>query len=132
MTALIEKACLIVHRHPGEILLFRHPTAGTQLVKGTINPGELPATAARRELAAESGLTPTSALKPLGSSTDIYPGQNWHLFSCTAPNAPDTWQHQTSDDHGQIFSFFWHPITAPLPINTAPRYRRALAFTATQ
>ncbi|MBV9701908.1 MAG: NUDIX domain-containing protein, partial [Methylobacteriaceae bacterium] len=52
MTA-IRKACpVVLRRRPRglEILVFGHPTEATQLVKGTIEHGEAPASAALREL----------------------------------------------------------------------------------
>jgi 8-oxo-dGTP pyrophosphatase MutT (NUDIX family) len=46
------KACPVVLRSlgDGEILAFEHPLAGWQLVKGTVEAGELPRDAAIREL----------------------------------------------------------------------------------
>jgi 8-oxo-dGTP pyrophosphatase MutT (NUDIX family) len=54
-----RKACpVIVRRTAGgvEILAFRHPKAGCQLVKGTIEPAESVRRAAERELQEESGI----------------------------------------------------------------------------
>ncbi|MGK9264493.1 NUDIX domain-containing protein [Sinorhizobium meliloti] len=43
-------------KHGLEVLAFRHPSAGNQFVKGTIQQGEQPRDAAKRELLEESGL----------------------------------------------------------------------------
>lgn len=47
-----DKACAVVLSSslPTKLLLFKHPVAGTQLVKGTIESGETPSRAALREL----------------------------------------------------------------------------------
>ena len=58
-----RKACpVVLLRTPGriEILAFRHPIAGCQLVKGTIEAGETIQTAAERELLEESGIIGTA------------------------------------------------------------------------
>ncbi len=54
-----NKACPVVLSTslPIKILLFRHPLAGTQRVKGTIENGETPGAAALRELEEESGIS---------------------------------------------------------------------------
>ncbi len=56
---LPDKACPVVLSSvlPYKILLFRHPLAGVQLVKGTIEKGETPSEAVLRELAEESGIS---------------------------------------------------------------------------
>jgi len=56
------KACPILLR-PGssgaKILAFRHPSAGCQLVKGTVEDGESLEAAAVREMLEEGGITVT-------------------------------------------------------------------------
>jgi len=57
-TTMREKVCPVVHQQVDgvlEVLAFRHPSAGNQFVKGTIEDGEPPPTAALRELREESG-----------------------------------------------------------------------------
>jgi hypothetical protein len=36
--------------------------------------------------------------------------QPWHLFGCASSGLLDTWKHQTEDDFGHVFTFFWHPL----------------------
>ena len=58
----MNKVCPVVVRlcdGRREVLAFVHPVAGKQFVKGTIESGENPLDAARRELREESGLNPT-------------------------------------------------------------------------
>ncbi|MDC0913371.1 NUDIX domain-containing protein [Paracoccaceae bacterium] len=65
---IVQKVCPIVSRcsnATGEILMFRHPLAGIKLVKGTFEPAENPANAARRELFEESGLVASAPLSSL-------------------------------------------------------------------
>lgn len=56
---MIDKVCPVVLRNQNqEILLFKHPLAGVQLVKGTVEVfDESYIIAAKRELAEESGIT---------------------------------------------------------------------------
>ncbi|MDR2306017.1 MAG: NUDIX domain-containing protein [Paucimonas sp.] len=65
---LPNKACPVVLSSslPIRFLLFRLPLAGTQLVKGTIEHGELPREAALRELTEKSGITAATVETDLG------------------------------------------------------------------
>ena len=59
MSDLVEKVCPYVLRGSGakrEILSFRHPLVGWQLVKGTREPGESVEEGALRELVEEAGV----------------------------------------------------------------------------
>ena len=62
-----------------EVLLFEHPLAGPQLVKGTIEPRESASAAAIRELAEESGLLSARCVSDLGTWEQCPPGQIWHF-----------------------------------------------------
>lgn len=56
------KSCPVVVRNDDDelsVLAFRHPLAGYQLVKGTINDDEEVSAAAVRELVEESGVAAT-------------------------------------------------------------------------
>lgn len=109
----IEKACAIPYRRRGshvEVLVFEHPLAGHQLVKGTIEPDETPAAAARRELMEESGLALATPALPLGSTIIGNPAATWHFYAFRTDALPDRWQHRTADGGGLLFTFFWHPL----------------------
>ena len=64
-----NKVCPVVLKNAGGIwliLAFRHPIAGCQLVKGTIEAGESAAAAALRELFEESGVTSAAVVSDWG------------------------------------------------------------------
>ncbi len=112
-----------------EILVFKHPIAGIQFVKGGLKSNETCAEAAVRELFEESGLVATS-IRHLGNWDSGFKGQTWsfHLMSVHNDHIQDTWQHFTRDGGGQHFSFFWHPLHEPTNENWHEVFIRALAF----
>jgi 8-oxo-dGTP pyrophosphatase MutT (NUDIX family) len=113
---VIVKACPVALHPDGaplRVAAFRHPKAGLQIVKGTVEPGEGVARAAARELLEESGLETRSAIV-IGESADIAEGQHWHFVLCRiAPPVRDQWQHYCRDDGGHLFTFFWQGFDAP-------------------
>lgn len=118
---MINKACpLVLRQHHNakgqhlEILAFRHPLAGLQLVKGTIEPDELPAHAALRELREEAGIE-ARVISHLGTQIIEATGQSWHFYCCAATSMlPDQWQFYTQDDGGHCFEFFWHSLDSDM------------------
>jgi len=126
-----NKACpiLLSPESPPKLLLFRHPLAGVQLVKGTLEPGEAPRAAALRELAEESGIGDAQVLDDLGCWDAGHAGQVWSYHLCRVERAlPATWTHQTLDDHGHCFAFFWASLDALPYADCHPVFQRALAF----
>lgn len=126
-----EKSCPVViraHAGPREILAFVHPNGDKQLVKGTIEANETPLAAAYRELQEESGIIVSQPMKSLGTAQIGAKGEVWHFFICELSGLPDTWDHQTTDDGGHIFSFFWHPLHAPLDDRWDPIFQQASAY----
>lgn len=125
------KACPVVLRKSAgrlEILAFHHPSAGKQLVKGTIDIGESAEAAALRELREESGIAGAIVSGILGRSDQIDRNQRWHFIVCEIGDTPDDWVHSTEDDGGHDFSFFWHPVNAPTDDEWHPNFVRALKF----
>lgn len=121
----------VVLRRQGDrlaVLVFDHPLAGTQLVKGTVEAGEAIAAAAARELTEESGIVGAVAVRDLGAWQQAPPGQVWHFCEMATSSLPDTWEHDTDDDGGHRFSFWWHPIAEPAPASCHPLFANALAF----
>ncbi len=116
---LATKACPVVVRiidGMEHLLVFKHPLAGYQLVKGTIELAERPSHAAVRELAEESGIRTAQAVRDLGSWNAGYEQQIWSFQLCeVAESLPHQWRFDTHDDGGHVFEFFWHPLKADLP-----------------
>ena len=76
---LPNKACAVVLSstpYP-RLLLFRHPLAGVQLVKGSIEKGEAPGMAAVRELWEESGIRGALIKEDRGCRDAGHQGQVW-------------------------------------------------------
>jgi 8-oxo-dGTP pyrophosphatase MutT (NUDIX family) len=130
-TSIPSKACPVVMRHSNaatEILAFEHPHAGLQIVKGTIDPGESPAAAALRELEEESGIRATE-VHEIGAWNSNHKGQIW-WFGLVHVATPllDNWVHETHDDGGHQFRFFWQRLHADLDDRWHPVFRRAIGF----
>lgn len=124
-----EKACPIVLRRRADrldILAFRHPLAGLQLVKGKIDAGEGPVEAALRELHEESGIDHARFDRYLGEVRVGDAGKVWHLVICRADELPERWVHHCNDDGGHDFAFFWHPLDAPLSEDWHPAFKQVL------
>ena len=129
----VDKACPVVTRpgdHGHEVLAFRHPFAGKQFVKGTIDPGEAPALAAARELREESGLVLPSTMRFLGATEIGTERLVWHFFHVSWPGLPEQWDHVTEDDGGHVFRFFWHRLDAPFDDDWHPLFPEAHGFFA--
>lgn len=128
----IQKACPVVLRRKPfgfDILAFRHPREGTQLVKGTIEPGEEPAQAALRELCEESGISNARIDRFLGLMALAEPRpEEWHVFLCATDVLPDSWTYFAADDGGHLFSFFWYSLDRLPDDDWHPIFAQALRF----
>lgn len=125
-----SKAVPIVLRGIGkslEVLAFRHPLAGHQLVKGTIEPGEPVSAAAIRELREEAGLA-AEVTADLGSWNNPESGDQWH-FVLVRPlrEVSNHWTHRAPDDGGHDFQFFWHSLHSVATSEWHPVFAEALA-----
>lgn len=132
-SATPNKACPVVFRGAAlriEVLAFRHPIAGCQLVKGTIEPGESPGEAALREFTEESGVLSVRINRHIGIWQSGWRNQVWSFFACSSDAPlPETWSHDAPDDGGHTFQFFWHPLWAPAhPDQWHMVFRDALQF----
>ena len=126
----VEQACPVVLSRKDDrltILAFRHPLAGLQLVKGTIEPGETPAEAACRELTEESGLNAARAPTFLFATEMPEDATCWHVYLCEVEATPgERWHFATEDDGGQVFAFFWQDLEADLSEDWHPVFRAVL------
>ncbi|EGQ7759858.1 NUDIX domain-containing protein [Vibrio vulnificus] len=109
------KVCPVVLRKSGnyrELLLFEHPFADVQLVKGTLEQSDISIeSAALRELEEESGLSSVSSTHYLGSWESGFQNQLWHFLLCEIDQEPpNTWSFFTQDDGGHEFNFFWYKL----------------------
>lgn len=127
-----QKVCPVVLRtHSGEtqILAFRHPLAGSQIIKGTLEPSERPEDGVLRELAEESGIDHAVVARKLGERSFDKIKQHWHIFLCTVTQPlPTSWSHYTTDGGGHTFQFFWHDLNSEPDDSWHPIFKTALAF----
>jgi len=127
-----DKACpVLLRRQEGrlQILAFRHPKAGCQIVKGTVEEDEEPRQTVLRELGEESGIDDARVIEPLGQLLFQKDKQRWHLFLCQVERIlPDAWEHFTTDGGGHNFAFFWHDLHEVPGDEWYPMFRSALAF----
>ena len=127
----MNKACPVVLRHNNnklELLAFEHPKASIQLVKGNIKKDEHLDKACIRELAEESGIQ-AQVVKHLGLWEPKFKNQIWGFCLMHYEDIlPDTWEFETKDDGGHIFSFFWQPLNGPLNDNWNEVYKHAFQY----
>ena len=125
----VPKACACLVDARGRLLVFEHPDGGgMQLPKGTVEPGETPEDAVRRELLEESGIDFRGPLEPLGTLERLCEAgiegalrrhpQLWHLYLMRAETAlAETFDHVASgspEEDGLVFSYSWLAPDAPL------------------
>ncbi len=127
----MNKACPIVLRYKNnqlELLAFKHPDEGNQLVKGGLKKGEQIESACIRELEEESGIK-AQVVRNLGVWEPGFKKQVWGLCLMHYEDIlPDSWQFETRDDGGHLFSFFWQPLNQPLGDNWNEVYTRAFHY----
>ncbi len=136
---VIEKAvAAVVRRAEGrrELLVFRHPLAGVQIPKGTMEPGETIAEAALRELEEESGLALACTPDHIGTWERVLASRiegdgmprvhPWHVCLMDAPpGLPESWSHCATgspEEEGLIFDYRWLAIDAALPAALHPLF----------
>ncbi len=127
----MNKACPVILRYNNnelELLAFKHPNAGNQLVKGGIKKGEHLDNACIRELQEESGIQ-AQVVKQLGAWEANFKNQIWGFCLMHYEDVlPETWEFATKDDGGHIFSFFWQPLSSSLDDNWDAVTKRAFQY----
>ena len=127
----MNRACPVVLRNKNnqlELLAFKHPKGTNQLVKGNIKKGEPLDLACIRELEEESGIQ-AQVVRQLGIWDANFKGQIWGFCLMHYEGMqPDTWEFNTSDDGGLVFSFFWQPLNSPLNDNWNEVYTNAFHY----
>lgn len=130
----VKKAVAVVLRsgkHVLEVLVFRHPSAGVQIPKGTMENFETVEAAALRELEEESGLVLETQPMIIGTwNRTVKGGPNedgppeinqWIVTIMKADDhLPDQWLHHATGspaEDGLAFEFFWLPIDETLTHN---------------
>ena len=140
MPAPVLKSCACLVDARGRLLVFHHPEdRGMQLPKGTVEPGEAPQDAVRRELLEESGIAFDGPLHDLGTLERPCPAgiegnahahdQLWHLYlmRATAP-LPEAFDHVASgspEEDGLCFAVRWLATEDPLDDFILP-YRQVI------
>lgn len=105
-----------------QILVFDHrdfPEAGTQVIGGTVDPGEDLVEALLREIFEESGLCfrASDIVTKLGESLyhrqDIPEINHRHYYLINTIDLADSWAHtvhSNGSDNGLVFDYFWLPL----------------------
>lgn len=110
-----------------EILVFRHPLAGTRILRGDIQPDEDAEAAALRELSRLSGISGARAINALGASETIADDEVWHFVVCVADGLPDHWEFTPEAGDGEELAFHWQPLERVPNPDGDSAYLRALA-----
>jgi putative (di)nucleoside polyphosphate hydrolase len=123
----VRKAFSYVTRENGsvtELLVFAHtdPESGIQVPKGTVEGGEAPEAAARREAFEECGVAGLELVRHLATDVVHFPSdpanfqvQERHFYHlrATGPTLA-RWTHTVSaggEDKGMTFLCFWLPLS---------------------
>ena len=129
---LIEKVVPVIFRDINqrtEILVFKHPIPGIQIVKGTVEKNEELEEAALRELYEESGISSARIHSYLGLHHPAEQGPNWHVFIChSTETLKERWTHLCNDDGGLEFNFFWHLLFESPTADWHPLFQELLEF----
>ncbi len=125
MRSIVKVVIYVVHR--GHLLVFVHPDApeaGLQVPAGSVEPGEEPLAAARRELEEETGIQ-TATLQSLGTARYDMSGHgrdeiHERSFFLAEPLEDESidrrWKHlETHDGVGEpdVFELYWLPLDRP-------------------
>lgn len=102
----VQKVCAYVTRDDGELLVFEGPEhEAKQVPKGTVEDGETPRNALRREVREETGLSTLGSVEHL--TTDLWQRREgrWyirHFFHATVDDAPEQWVHTVTGEGEEV------------------------------
>jgi 8-oxo-dGTP pyrophosphatase MutT (NUDIX family) len=125
----MEKACAVVlrKRHDPEILVFMHPLAVVQIVKGSVEPGESVLDASERELREEAGIA-LKAQRLLCAWQRLPQEPTWGICLMEeGRDLPEEWSHFCEDHGRHTFGFFWHPLSQTPDERWHPLFTDALS-----
>ena len=141
MKTVWKALAAVVRQRDGrpEVLVFRHPIAGVQLPKGTVEADETIHGATLRELAEESGLRVDAVPELVGTWKRVVGGgpnedgpleiNMWSISILWAnSNLPDEWDHEAEGspaEEGLTFAFFWLPLDQSFPTAVHPLFTPA-------
>ena len=128
--------CVVVDR---QILAFKHPFAGLQIPKGSVEIDESIQAAILRELHEESGISAAVLGEKVGEFECVIEAgsynftkrqeQRWHLYLVIpAKPLPKRWTHAafgSEAEDGLLFEYFWQPLTKA-PAGFDPVYHRVI------
>ncbi|WP_445477592.1 NUDIX hydrolase [Lysinibacillus irui] len=114
---VVEKAFGYITREREEqiqVLVFEQNTigAGIQVPKGTVEEGETPLEAVKREMFEETGLTSLVVQGLIAQDYFNHPSgilQKRYFYHLTTNESPDSWQHHPTglNEGDLLFSFYW-------------------------
>ncbi|EAZ83964.1 NUDIX domain-containing protein [Lysinibacillus fusiformis] len=115
---VVEKAFGYITREHGEqiqVLVFEQNTvgAGIQVPKGTIEEGETPLEAVKREMLEETGLTTLVVQGLIAQDYFNHPSgvlqKRYFYHLTTSDETMETWQHYPTglNEADLLFSFYW-------------------------
>jgi 8-oxo-dGTP pyrophosphatase MutT (NUDIX family) len=120
----VPKVCAyLTRRDRSQLLVFRGPGYdGLQVPKGTVEPGESPEAALRREVTEESGLTVDHPRRVVSDVWTRRPGPLTkyvrHFYHAEVDESRDRWVHVVTgsgDERGQSFAYFWIDLPTDEP-----------------
>lgn len=142
---VVRKVCACVVRQGDngpEVLVFDHPSAGTQLPKGTLESDEEPADGVLCELAEETGVVSVELVDRFGrwvrfagagpEEQGAMQRHEWELF-LIRPTAelPTSWTHTavgSAAETGMMFRCRWVPVDDGLGAALHPLFMPVLAM----
>jgi len=114
---VVEKAFGYItreHEEQMQVLVFEQTTvgAGIQVPKGTVEEGETPLEAVKREMLEETGLTTLIVQGLIAQDYFNHPSgvlQKRYIYHLTSDETREAWQHYPTgmNEADLLFSFYW-------------------------